>query len=317
MPTFPGSATIDQNREAEAQNLRSASGTAFLADHRDGRRYVLKALPPRKPAVIADLFPSDLAPFQTLDTAQLIALVAVYGIIASVRGALGFGAVAPTIVFTTIFLEPHHAVLLALATGVWAQVQIVPFGIKNGDWKLAKPLLVTGFGAIAAGVFVFKKLEPGWLTICLGLAMGGIALMDRYRLLDRIATRIDLRRFSVALGLSSFAGLIAGLAGGGGMYLFSIYLKFACPNPTLMRGTSILVGSIFLIWRFLVAIAFGLISWRLVVESLLLMPVSLFGAWFGIRFFHRADAKRFYDAFQAVLMLGAVALLWKGFARVF
>ncbi len=266
--------------------------------------------------MIADLFPTDLTPFHTLDAMQVLALVAVYGIIASVRGALGFGAVAPTIVFTTIFLEPHHAVLLALATGVWAQVQLVPFGLKHGDWKLAKPLLLVGFGAIAAGVFVFKKLEPGWLTICLGLAMLSIALMDRYHLMDRIATRVDLRRFSVALGLSGVAGLIAGLAGGGGMYLFSVYLKFACANPTLMRGTSIMVGSIFLIWRFIVAIAFGLISWRLVVESLLLMPVSLFGAWFGIRFFQRADAKRFYSAFQAVLMLGAAALLWKGFARV-
>lgn len=264
-----------------------------------------------------DLFPPELAPFQSLSAFQIAVLVVIYGLVASVRGALGFGAVAPTIVFTSMVLDPHHAVLLALATGVWAQVQIVPFGLKHGDWKLARPLLLVGFAAIAAGVFVFKKLEPGWLTICLGVAMLAIALLDRYQLLDRLATRVDLRRFSVGLGLASISGLIAGLAGGGGMYLFSVYLKFACPTPTLMRGTSIMIGSIFLIWRLLVAIAFGLVSWRLMVESILLMPVSLFGAWFGIRFFQRADAKRFYGAFQAVLMLGAVALLWKGFARVF
>jgi uncharacterized membrane protein YfcA len=266
--------------------------------------------------VIAELFPPDLAPFHTLSTIQLIGLMAVYGILASVRGALGFGAVAPTIVFSSLVLEPHHAVMLALATGVWAQAQIVPFGVKHGNWKLVRPLLLASAIAIAAGTFVFKRLEPGWLTIFLGLAMLGIALMDRYRLLDRLAIHVDLTRFGVALTLAMISGLIAGIAGGGGMYLFSVYLKLACPTPTLFRGTSILIGSVILFWRLAVSIAIGLVSWRLIVESVILLPISLLGAWAGIRYFHRADAKRFYNAFQLVLMLGALILLWKGIVRV-
>ncbi|MQA64551.1 MAG: TSUP family transporter [Alphaproteobacteria bacterium] len=275
--------------------------------------------PSPAPAVFAvtfDPFPAGLVPFHDLTAAQIALLVLVYGVTATIRGAFGFGAVAPAIIFSSMILEPHHAVMLALATGVWAQAQIVPFGLRNGDWKLARPLLLAGFAAIATGVFVFKKLEPGWLTICLGVAMLLIALADRYRLLDRLATRVDLKRFSVALGLSTVSGLVAGIAGGGGMYLYSVYLRVACPTPTLMRGTSILIGSIFLFWRFLVAIVFGLVSWRLMVESVLLLPVSMIGAWFGIRFFHRADARRFYGAFQLVLMLGAAVLLWKGFVRI-
>lgn len=266
--------------------------------------------------MIAHLFPHDLMPFHTLTAMQIAALVLIYGAAATIRGALGFGAVAPAIVFSSMVLEPHHAVLLALTTGVWAQAQVVPFGLRNGDWRMAGPLLIAGFAAIAAGVFVFKKLEPGWLTICLGIAMLGIALMDRFSVLDRLATRVNLRNIGIAFGLSAASGLIAGIAGGGGMYLFSVYLKFACPTPTLMRGTSILVGSTFLFWRFVVAIIFGLISWRLMAESLVLLPVSLAGAWLGIRFFNRSDAKRYYGAFQAVLMMGALVLLWKGLGRV-
>lgn len=266
--------------------------------------------------MILDFVPPDLIPFRDVAWWNLALLVLIYGATATIRGALGFGAVAPAIVFSSMVLQPHHAVLLALATGVWAQAQIVPFGVRHGDWRMARPLFLAGFLAIAAGVFVFKKLEPGWLTICLGTAMFGIALMDRYHLLDRLATRMNLRHIGVAFGLSTVSGLIAGIAGGGGMYLYSVYLKFACPSPTAMRGTSILIGSTFLIWRFLVTVLFGLISWRLMVESLLLLPVSLAGAWLGIRFFKRADAKRFYSAFQAVLMLGALALLWKGLTRV-
>jgi uncharacterized membrane protein YfcA len=140
--------------------------------------------------------------------------------------------------------------------------------------------------------------------------------MDRYRLLDRLAIHVDLTRFGVALTLAMISGLIAGIAGGGGMYLFSVYLKLACPTPTLFRGTSILIGSVILFWRLAVSIAIGLVSWRLIVESVILLPISLLGAWAGIRYFHRADAKRFYNAFQLVLMLGALILLWKGIVRV-
>ena len=266
---------------------------------------------------MAELFPPDLAPFHALSAFQIVALMAIYGILASVRGALGFGAVAPTIVFSSIILEPHHAVMLALATGTWAQAQIAPFGLKHGDWKLVKPLLLSSMVAITVGTFIFENLEPGWLTIFLGVAMLGIAMMDRHKMLDRLAQRVDLTRFDVALGLSSVSGLIAGVAGGGGMYLLSVYLKLACPTPTLFRGTSILIGAIILFWRLVVSIAIGLVSWRLVVESLFLLPLSLAGAWAGIRFFHRADAKRFYNAFQIVLMVGALILLWKGINRVF
>ena len=44
--------------------------------------------------------------------------------------------------------------------------------------------------------------------------------------------------------------------------------------------------------------------------------MSLAGAWFGIRFFNKTDAKRFYNLFQMVLMVGALILLWKGLTRV-
>jgi uncharacterized membrane protein YfcA len=262
-----------------------------------------------------DALPASLIPFHDLTVIQIILLVLIYGATATIRGAFGFGAVAPAIVFSSLILEPHYAVILALVTGVWAQAQIVRYGLRNGDWKLARPLLLSGFAAIAAGVFIFKKLDPAWLTVCLGVVMFLIALADRYNLLDHLATKINLRRFSVAFGLSIVSGLIAGIAGGGGMYLYSVYLKFACPSPSLMRGTSIMIGSIFLFWRFLVAILIGLVSWRLLIESILLLPISMFGAWFGIRFFQRVDAKRFYSAFQAVLMLGALMLLIKGVTR--
>ena len=213
-------------------------------------------------------------------------------------------------------IEPHFAILLALVTACYCQFQIFPFGVRHGDWKVARPMFLAGFAAITAGLFIFKSLDPGWLTICLGLVMAGIVVLDHYQVMERLAGKIDLKSPATAFGLSIAAGLIAGIAGGGGMYLYSIYLKYACPTPTLLRGTSILLGAIFIYWRWIAAAAMGLISLRLLIEALVLVPPSLIGAWAGIHFFRQADAKRFYAVFQLVLFSGAAILLWKGLQRV-
>jgi uncharacterized membrane protein YfcA len=266
--------------------------------------------------VSLDVLPEGLIPFQNTDGHAIALLVLIYLATAVIRGAFGFGAVAPAIVFTSFVVEPHYAILLSLVTACYCQFQIFPFALRHGDWKVAKPMFVSGFIALTLGVFVFKSLEAGWLTICLGIVMAGIVVLDRYEIMERLARSIDLRSTATAFTLSSAAGLITGIAGGGGMYLYSIYLKFACPTPALLRGTSILMGAIFIYWRLIAAAVMGLISLRLMIEALIMVPPSLIGGWAGIHFFRRADAKRFYGAFQLVLFLGAAILLWKGLQRV-
>ncbi len=263
-----------------------------------------------------DFLPPDLIPFQGMDGETFALLVLIYSATAIIRGAYGFGGVAPAIVFSSMMLEPHFAILLAMVTACYCQAQILPFGVRHGDWKVAKPMFIAGFISITAGLFIFKSLDPGWLTICLGVLMAAIVALDHFKVMERLASRIDLRSTATVFGLSSAAGLTASIAGGGGMYLYAIYLKYACPTPTGLRGTSILLGAIFIFWRLIAAAGFGLISPRLLIEGLVLVPPSLIGAWAGIHFFRHADAARFYSVFQLVVFFGAAILLWKGLARI-
>ncbi len=63
-----------------------------------------------------NFIPPDLMPFQSLDGETIFLLVVSYLATAVIRGAFGFGAIAPAIVFSSLIIEPHYAILLALVT---------------------------------------------------------------------------------------------------------------------------------------------------------------------------------------------------------
>ena len=96
------------------------------------------------------------------------------------------------------------------------------------------------------------------------------------------------------------------------MYLLAVYLKLACPTPRKLRAPIILMGLVFMFWRFAVAAFTGLISLSLLVESLLLLPVVYLGVTVGTRFFGALSDARFYRRFQVILLLMAMEGLGGG-----
>jgi len=60
----------------------------------------------------------------------------------------------------------------------------------------------------------------------------------------------------------------------------------------------------------------GLVTLKIIVEALVLVPVIFLGTWLGTRFFHTASPERFWAALQGLLACGALALVWKGYAKM-
>lgn len=266
--------------------------------------------------MMSDLLPSDISLFEGLSAQAIAAVALIYFVAFSIRGVIGFGSGMPAVLFSSWILDPHHAVLLALTTGAAAQVQLMPTGIRHGDWQVALPLMIAVAIAIVFGIWIFGALPGAWLTLILGLVMCAIVLMDLGRLLSRFAERIDVRAPGIAAGLAGTSGLIAAVTGSGGMYFLAVYLKLACPTPEKLRATNILMGLVFMFWRFAVAAIAGLISFSLLVESLLLLPVVYLGVTVGTRFFGALSDARFYRIFQVILLLMAMGLVWKGSVAV-
>ena len=123
---------------------------------------------------------------------------------------------------------------------------------------------------------------------------------------------INLRSKKLAAILASISGLIGGITGAGAFYFLVVYLKHACPTPSSLRGTNVMLSSITMIIRIVSLGALGFITPKLLIEGFILWPVALTATWLGASTFKRSTPKAFYVALQVILLAGAGALIYRG-----
>ena len=257
---------------------------------------------------------SNLIPFANLDAISIAAVFAIYFFAFFIRGILGFGSAMPAVLGSAWILPTHDAILLALLTSVFAQVQLLPQGFRDANWKIAKPILIGSTLSVIVGVWIFVSLSSAWLTIVLGLVLSAAVLADMARIAERLASRLRLDGFAVAFSLATLAGLISGVAGAGSNYFLSFYIRWAAPTPREFRATNIVISGFMNLWRALVVLVAALITVKLTFEALLVMPAVYAGIWGGMKLTGRLSSERYFSLFRWLLLIAAVALIWKGMA---
>lgn len=255
-------------------------------------------------------------PFHDWTAVAIVGVAAIYFVAFAGRGALGFGAIAPAVTLSSFLIPPHHAVLLAILTATVPQLQVLPEGIRHGDWHVARPAIIALLISIPFGVWAFAHIGSKAFSLVLGLIISLIVIMDAMRLLDRAAKTIDIRKPPIVFGLAAATGFMTGLAGAGGVMMLAVYLKHACRDYIALRATAALMGTILIFWRLLATIVAGLVDLQLVAESLLLIPVVYIGGWIGMHVFRRMGADRYYNIFQALLLISAIGLIIEGIAKI-
>lgn len=255
-------------------------------------------------------------PFAGVSLWAIAGIAVIYFTCFLARGAIGFGALAPAVTFTSWLLPPHHAVLLAVIAATIPQLQLLPESMRGTDWHVARPVLVAVIITTAIGAWIFAHMSGEWLTLILGFVISSAVLLDVLKLLDRAVKHIDIRAPSVAFGLAALSGIINGIAGAGGMVALVVYLKHACRDHITLRHTTIFLGTIVLCWRFVLTFLTGMVTIKLLVESALMLPVIYVGVLIGTRFTRNVTAKRYHFMLQTVLLLSALGLVADGLWRV-
>ena len=256
--------------------------------------------------------PDNLIPFSDISGYAVAAIAVIYFLSFFIRGTLGFGSAMPAVVGGVWFMPPHDAVLLALLTSVFAQVQLLPQGFREANWRVAKPMLAGMLVSVVIGVWIFASLKAASLTILLGIFMSAAVLIDMAGITERASRHVQLDRMSIAFGLAAVAGLVAGIVGAGSNYFMSFYLRWASPQPSAFRATNIILSGAMVIWRCIITLIAGLITVKLVIESALVMPAVFVGNWAGRQVAMRLSTRRYFGLFRLLLLAASVALIWKG-----
>lgn len=232
-----------------------------------------------------------------------------------VRGAFGFGSNIPIVLLTTPILGPHHAIVLTAVASFIAQIDLLPQGVRTADWQVAKPLIVGMLAGTAVGTWLLRLWRDERLEVSMGLLIVAIVGMERFRLLERLPERFDLRSRRTTSTLAVTAGAV-GTVGGGGIYLLVPYLKLAWRTPERFRGTNLVLSGLFLTARMLFFIIAGVVTLKIAVEDIVLVPVIFLGTWVRTHFFRTASPQRFWAALQGLLLCGALVLIGKGSAKI-
>jgi uncharacterized membrane protein YfcA len=261
-----------------------------------------------------DTFASAL--FEGVETRSLIFLSVIYFASFAVKGAIGIGSLTPTVVFGAMVIDAHHAVALALMANILSQLQYVAHGFRDGDWVLARKIIIPNFAAAAIGIWIFGRIGAPELTFVLGLALGLLVLLDIGGVWTMIAAQVDITRPPIVLMLSALSGLISGMTGAGGLFLIAVYLRLVKRDKADFRATILLLAVLVVAWRAAVMIYSGHIDLQIATEGALLFPIILLGGLAGSMAFGRISEKRFTRTLQFVLLFGATVLFWRGLSQL-
>lgn len=256
------------------------------------------------------------APFAGVSPWAIAGIAVIYFVCFAARGAIGFGALAPAVTFTSWLIPPHHAVLLAVIAATIPQLQLLPESYRGTDWGVARPVIAAVAITTAIGTWIFTRISGDLLTAILGFVISAVVVLDALKLLDRLVRRVDIRSPLVAFGLASLTGIINGIAGAGGMIALMVYLKHACHDHISLRATTIFLGTILLCYRFVLTFIAGMVDLTLLVESALMLPIIYAGVWLGMRYAGDISPKRYHAILTAVLLASALGLLLEGLLRV-
>ena len=136
--------------------------------------------------------------------------------------------------------------------------------------------------------------------------------MDRFRLIERLQTFIDLRSPILAGVLARISGTVGTISGGGGLFFLVFYLKLVCATPEILHSTNVFLAGALMLIRLTLLTFVGLFTPELLLEALILAPAVFLGSWAGTRLFHASSPERFYNILQLVLLAAAIALFVKG-----
>ena len=196
-----------------------------------------------------------------------------------VKGLCGF---ANTLVFTSILSFAHNNILITpvdLLLGFPANVVMVWRGRKEIQWKVCLPMMALMLAGNIPGAIFLKNADSRWIKLIFGAV---IVLLGAEMLLREMGKTKKMKENKAVLTLIGLAsGILSGLYGVGA--LLGVYISRVTADT---RDFKTNISLIFLsdnVFRFILYLCTGLITWESCRLFLILLPFAGLGMLLGMK----------------------------------
>lgn len=239
--------------------------------------------------------------------AVAIPAVLLLGVSKSGFGA-GFGSLAVPMMALAVTVPEAAAILMPLLF-LMDVLGMAAFR-KDFDLALLKFLIPCGLVGIVAGALLFKLLSAHTVAAMVG---GFTLLFLAQRLLfpPKPGSAPPPKWLGALLAaMSGFTSFIAH-AGGPPISAYVIPLRL---SPVKFTATMAFFFFVINLAKWIPYGLLGLLDWRNMATSLVLLPLAPIGVWAGVRLARRISAQWFYRFLYLGMLLTGVKLLWDGLA---
>jgi hypothetical protein len=253
--------------------------------------------------LLPDAFPLITEPYFYIVTIPAVLLM---GISKSGFGA-GFGSLAVPMMALAVSVPQAAAILMPVLL-VMDILGMAAFR-KDFDMKLLRFLLPWGLVGVGVGTLLFKVLETH-------LVAGLVGAFTLLFLAQRVAfpPKPDSPPPPKWLGalLTATSGFTSFIAHAGGPPINAYVIPMRL-SPVHFTATMAFFFFVINLSKWIPYAWLGLLDWRNMATSLVLLPIAPIGVWVGVWLARRISQRLFYYCLYAGMLLTGLKLLWDAF----
>jgi len=253
--------------------------------------------------LLPDAFPLITEPYFYLVAIPAVLLM---GISKSGFGA-GFGSLAVPVMALAVSVPQAAAIMMPVLL-VMDILGMAAFR-KDFDMKLLRFLLPWGLVGVGVGTLLFKVLETHLVAGLVG-AFTLLFLAQRVVFPPKPDSPPPPKWLGAILtATSGFTSFIAH-AGGPPINAYVIPMRL---SPVHFTATMAFFFFIINLSKWIPFAWLGLLDWRNMATSLVLLPIAPIGVWVGVWLARRISQRLFYGCLYAGMLLTGLKLLWDAF----
>ncbi|KAF1048511.1 sulfite exporter TauE/SafE family protein [Xylophilus sp.] len=219
----------------------------------------------------------------------------------------GFGSLAVPIMALAVTVPQAAAILMPVLL-LMDLLGLAAFR-RHVDWALLRFLVPWALVGTVVGTLLFRLLDARLVAGIVGI-FTLVFLAQRLLFAPRAGSRPPPRWLGALLTATSGFTSFVSHAGGPPISAYLIPLRLA---PMRFTATMAYLFFVVNLSKWVPYAWLGLLDWRNLGTSLLLLPLAPLGVWIGIRIARRIDPAWFYRVLYLGMLLTGAKLVWDGF----